>query len=176
MTFVKSPFWYDADTIREPWWDSCWQNGYIAEQFGSFFELYKKFDGTRVPVGGWKSGRPTSHVTPNWEVAFGCVCKFCGLVDRLSDAALEHVHSVFSDASLALALFLPYWDHKHSSLKVARRSSDYCDFCTSAHNDIEAVHKSDQRNACHSSLLEKPYESGAESAGPLQRSLDICAR
>lgn len=81
--------------------------------------------------------------------------EYVNVFPKLSGAAKEWLPQEPPKSPLTFSTFLRYWDRGHSTLRLAKKGSEFCDFCTSTRNDIANIHLSDARHACLSDLLER---------------------
>lgn len=60
---------------------------------------------------------------------------------------------------LIFSAFTRYWHMEYATMKVVKKSSDFCDLCTKMKNAIAALHSNDERHSCLTTLLQDHIEN-----------------
>lgn len=111
--------------------------------------------GLECPSGRGSAAEAPLMVLPSEMTRMEVYAKYVDKFDCLWKAVAEECGGDVRRCPLSFSAFTRCWDKGHPTLKVAKRGSDFCDFCVTMQNDIEQLHPSDERHECLSELLRK---------------------
>ena len=128
-----------------------------------FLEYVSSTYGLECPSGRGSAMEAPLMVLPSDMTRTEVYGEYVEKFEGLSNSVNEECAADVSRCPLSFSAFTRCWDKGHPTLKVAKKGSDFCDFCVTMRNDIDQLHPSDERHECLSELLWKHKDAaGAE--------------